>query len=116
MACMLIGAAVLVTGSSCGRRSTHAVWISCPRPPSAADIRRFRVTGGEKCGHARLVLDYTAFGHEGGCGDACHHLGYTRYERPGGLERNSSGGSYYTYVDDRCVRGSRRAAWRIVVQ
>lgn len=89
-----------------------AAWLPCPRPRSHADIRRFRVAGGETCAHARRVLDYAAFGHEGGC---CPHqsLGFTCHDRPGGLERNSSGGGY-TYDDDWCVRGVRRAAWRIV--
>jgi hypothetical protein len=77
-------------------------------------VRQFRVKGGETCRHAKRVLDYTAFGHEGGCGRACHYLGFTCQERPGGLEHNSSGGSYYTYVDDSCARGQRHANWRIV--
>jgi hypothetical protein len=73
------------------------------------------VRGGETCSHGSRVLGYTAFGHEGSCGDACRYLGYTCREHPGGLRSNSSGGSYYTYEDDACVRGPRQAAWRIVV-
>ena len=115
-ACVLVGVAVvLVFGSSCGGRSSNAAaWVSCPPPPdSAADVRRFRVKGGETCGHARRVLGYTDFGHEGEC-SPCHYLGYTCRQLPGGLKRNSSGGSYYTYQDDLCVSGQRRASWRIV--
>jgi hypothetical protein len=112
---VLVGVVVLAVASSCGGRSSHtAAWVSCPRPPGRADVRRFRVEGGETCGHARRLLGYTAFGHEGGCGRTCHYLGFTCGERPGGLERNSSGGSYYTYVDEWCARGPRRATWRIV--
>jgi len=108
-------AALLVLASSCGGHASHAAaWLSCPRPPSDADIRQFRVKGGETCAHANRVLGYTAFGHEGSCGDACHYLGYTCRQLPGGLKSNSSGGSYYTYEDDSCVRGQRHAAWRIV--
>ena len=114
-ACVLVGIVVLVVASSCAGRSSHAAeWRSCPRPPGGADVRQFRVRGAETCGHARRVLGYAAFGHEGGCGRACHYLGFTCQERPGGLKRNSSGGSYYTYVDESCARGSRHAAWRIV--
>jgi hypothetical protein len=72
------------------------------------------VSGGETCDHGKRVLDYAAFGHEGGCGDACHYLGYTCREQPGGLRSNGSGGSYYAYVDDVCVRGPHQAAWRVV--
>jgi hypothetical protein len=114
VSCVLVGIVVLVIASSCGGRSSHVEWVSCPRPPGGADVRQFRVKGGETCGHARRVLGYTAFGHEGGCGDACHYLGFICRDRPGGLKRNSSGGSYYTHVDDWCARGPRRAAWRIV--
>jgi hypothetical protein len=86
----------------------------CPRPSIAADIRRFSVMGGETCRHANRVLGFTAFGHEGSCGDACHYLGYTCRQRPGGLKSNGSGGSYYSYEDDTCIRGRLQAAWRIV--
>jgi hypothetical protein len=111
----LVGGALLATLSGCGHHASRAVmWTSCPRPSSAADIRRFKVRGGEKCRHASRVLGYTAFGHEGSCGDACGYHGYTCRQRPGGLKSNSSGGSYYTYEDDACVRGLRQAAWRIV--
>jgi hypothetical protein len=101
-------------GASHNSRTQAAEWASCPRPLARADVRQFRVKGGETCRHAKRVLDYTAFGHEGGCGRACHYLGFTCQERPGGLEHNSSGGSYYTYVDDSCARGQRHANWRIV--
>jgi hypothetical protein len=61
------------------------------------------------------MLGFTAFGHEGSCGDVgCHYLGYTSSQHPGGLESNRFGGSYYTYEDDACIRGRHRAAWRIV--
>jgi hypothetical protein len=112
----LVGAALLATLSGCGHHASRAVtWTSCSRPPGAADIRRFRVRGGETCSHANRVLGYTAFGHEGSCGDACQYLGYICRQHPGGLKPNSYGGSYYTYEDDTCVRGARQAAWRIVV-
>lgn len=113
---MVVGSALLATVSGCGHHSSRAVtWTSCPRPSSAADIRRFRVSGGETCRHAARVLGYTAFGHEGGCGnDGCHYLGYVCGDHAGGLKSNSYGGSYYTYEDDICARGPRRAAWRIV--
>lgn len=115
MVCGLVAVGALLLGNSCGDHSSHAsAWVSCPRPSSAADIRRFRVKGGEACDHAKRVLGYAAFGHEGACGDACHYLGYNCRDHPGGLKRNSSGGSYFTYVDDLCVRGSRQAAWRVV--
>src|SRR5438132_825593 len=108
-ACVLVDVAVvLVAASSCGGRSSHAAWVSCPRPAdSAADVRRFRVKGGETCAHARRVLGYTDFGHEGEC-SPCHYLGYTCRQLPGGLKRNSSGGSSYTYEDDLCVSGQRQ--------
>src|SRR5436190_21700266 len=108
-ACLGVGLG-LVLASACGGRSSS--WTSCPSPPGRADIRHFKVQGGETCGHARRVLDYTAFGHEGGCGP-CHYLSFTCEEHQGGLRRNSSGGSYYTYADDLCVQGDRRAAWTI---
>jgi hypothetical protein len=90
-------------------------WTPCAPPPSdaGADIRRFRVRGGETCSHAARVLGYTAFGHEGGCGDACHYLGFVCQQRPGGLKSNSSDGSY-TFEDDTCARRRRQSAWRIV--
>ena len=114
ISCVLVGLVVVMIASACGGRSSHR-WVSCARPPgSAADVRDFKVNGGETCSHASRILGYTAFGHEGGCGDACHYLGYTCRERPGGLKRSSGGGSFYTYVDDWCVRGSRHAAWRII--
>jgi hypothetical protein len=111
-----VGGVLLAALSGCGHHhaSRAQTWTSCPRPSSAADIRQFRVRGGETCSHGSRVLGYTAFGHEGSCGDACRYLGYTCREHPGGLRSNSSGGSYYTYEDDACVRGPRRAAWRIV--
>jgi hypothetical protein len=115
-ACVLVGVVVLAVASSCGGQSSQAAasWTSCPRPPGGADVRNFRVKGGETCAHARRVLDYTAFGHEGGCGRGCHYLGFTCQERPGGLKRVPGGGSTYTYSDDSCTRGSRQAEWRIV--
>jgi hypothetical protein len=118
---MLLGPSALVAGfvlaglSGCGHHASRVLlWTSCPRPSSAADIRRFRVRGGETCSHANRVLGFTAFGHEGSCGDACQYLGYRCRQQPGGLKSNGSGGSYYTYEDDACVRGQRQAAWRIV--
>lgn len=112
----LFGAALLAPLGGCGHHASRRLtWTPCPRPPGAADIRRFRVRGGETCTHASQVLGYTAFGHEGSCGDACHYHGYTCRQHPGGLKSNSSGGSYYTYENDACVRGSREAAWRIVL-
>jgi hypothetical protein len=113
---VVVGGALLATLSGCGHHASRAVMLtSCPRPSSAADIRRFRVRGGETCSHAGRVLGYAAFGHEGSCGDdACHYLGYVCGQHPGGLKSNSSCGSYYTYEDDVCVRGPRQAAWRIV--
>jgi hypothetical protein len=111
LACALVGLVILVAASSCGG-TRHERWVTCPRPPEGADVRQFRVKGGETCGHARRVLDYAAFGHEGEC-SPCSYLGFMCRERPGGLERNSFG-SYYTFSDDSCVHGPRRAAWRIV--
>jgi hypothetical protein len=114
-ACVLVGIVVLVAASSCGGGSSHAAaWVSCPRPLGGANVRQFRVKGGERCRHAKRVLDYTAFGHEGGCGRACHYLGFICQEHPGGLEHNSTGGSYYTYEDDSCALGQLHAAWRIL--
>jgi hypothetical protein len=112
--CALVGGATLLAASSCAGGSSHATaWTSCPRPAgTAADIRRFRVEGGETCRHANVVLGYAAFGHEGGC-SPCHYLAYTCREVPGGLKHNSSGGSFYTYADFSCTRGGRRGAWRI---
>jgi hypothetical protein len=111
----LVAGAVLVAASGCGGHSSHAAaWTACPRPSSHADIRRFRVRGGETCAKAKRILDWVSFGHEGSCGRACRHLGYTCSQVPGGLKREPSGGSTYTYSDDTCVRGERRAAWRIV--
>jgi hypothetical protein len=113
-ACVFLGVSLLAAASSCGNDASRAAkWHSCPRPPSAADIRQFRVKSDQTCARARRVLGYTAFGHEGMCGP-CHYLGFTCTQRAGGLKRNSFGGSYYTYEDDLCVRGPRRAAWRIV--
>jgi hypothetical protein len=115
-AACVVGIVAIVCLSSCrGGESSHtAAWVSCPRPPGHADVRRFSVRGGETCSHARRVLGYTAFGHEGACGRACHYLGFTCRDDPGGLRRDQSGGSYYTYVDDWCTRGHRQATWRIV--
>ena len=111
----LVGGLLLASLSGCGHHASRAaMWTSCPRPSSAADIRQFSVSGGETCSHANRVLGYTAFGHEGSCGDACRYLGYTCRQHPGGLKSNSFGGSYYTYEDDVCVRGQHQAAWRIV--
>ena len=113
---VLVVVVVLLVASSCRGGSSHEnAWVSCPPPAGRADVRRFRVTGGETCSHARRVLAYTAFGHEGACGRSCHYLGFTCQDSPGGLEPTSFGGSYYTYEDDSCVRGPRRAAWRIVI-
>jgi hypothetical protein len=72
------------------------------------------VRGGETCSRARRVLGYTAFRHEGSCGDTCHYLGYVCQQHPGALKSNAYSGSYYTYEDDTCIRGPRQAAWRIV--
>jgi hypothetical protein len=112
----LIVVALLCVGVACGCGSSEATaaWTPCPRPASDADIRHFRVTGGETCSHAKRVLDWTAFGHEGMCGDSgCRYLGYVCRQRPGGLAPTDGGGSAYTYEDDSCVRGSHRGAWRI---
>jgi hypothetical protein len=111
----VVGGFVLAGASGCGHHASGALpWTSCPRPSSAADIRRFQVMGGETCHHGNRVLGFTAFGHEGSCGDGCHYLGYTCRQHPGGLKSNGFGGSYYTYEDDGCIRGHLQATWRIV--
>jgi hypothetical protein len=104
--CAVVASPLLGALTACGDQAQHvSAWTACPRPSSHADIQRFRVRGGETCAHASRVLNYAAFGHEGGCGtNGCHYLGYTCGDRPGGLRSNSSGGSYFTYEDDFCTR------------
>jgi hypothetical protein len=88
--------------------------VACPKPSTDADVRQFRVRGGESCEQGRRVLTYAAFRHGGGCDRGCHHDGYTCLEHLGRLTQFPSGASLYTYVDDVCIRGRREAAWRIV--
>src|SRR3954453_9938540 len=114
--CAIVASAVMGALGGCGNHTQHDVaWRACPRPTSAADIRRFRVRGGETCAHGKGILDYAAFGHEGMCGtDGCRYQGYTCRQQPGGLRANSTGGSDFTYEDAVCIRGRHEAAWRIV--
>lgn len=117
VACALVAGALLGASAACGSASSKSTttWTACPRPASHADIRRFRVAGGETCAHAKRLLDWTAFGHEGSCGNSgCHHLGYVCRQRAGGLVPTAGGGSTYTYEDDSCVRAERKGAWRVV--
>ena len=110
-----IAVAVVVAGlgNACGH-STHAsAWTSCPPPDGRADIRLFRVRGGETCEHARRVLTHVAF-HSKGCAHGCRHDGYTCLEHLARHTQANSGLSLFTYVDDVCTRGDDQAAWRIV--
>jgi hypothetical protein len=110
-----VGVLTVALTSACSGRSPHLdAWIACSRPPGPADIRQFRVRGEETCDHARRLLGYVASAQGGDCNRGCRHEGYTCLEHLVRFTQTLSGASSFTFVDDVCAQGTRRAAWRIV--
>ena len=58
---VVAGIAVVASLNACAGHSSHpASWHACPRPASAADIRRFKVAGGAAC--LKFLKRYPRYG------------------------------------------------------
>jgi hypothetical protein len=115
-----IAAAAALLASACAHgtaktnvaRDTACRWHN---PPGyTLVIRRFRVSGGETCAHAKKLVLGVEEERQGGCAHCTVH-GFVCVRRPGGLTSKGNGPTYYSHDDVHCSRGAWRASWRTLV-